>query len=231
VDVEVWLADASAVAADAGPALTEQEHRHAAGFVAPAARDHFVASRALQRALGSRLLGTTARQIAFDRRCAYCGHDKHGKPRLAEARQIDYSVSHSGTLVALAYAPRGRVGLDLEADERLIDPDVLLPRVATAAERQALAVLPVEARRPAFMRLWTRKEAVVKLTGHGLALPFEDFSADGFKIIIGAPGCAGEPVWISDLAVDVGYTAALATTPESAEVVVRRITAWHQALM
>jgi 4'-phosphopantetheinyl transferase len=133
--------------------------------------------------------------------------------------------------VALAYAPRGRVGLDLEADERLIDLDILLPRIATATERQALAALPAEARRAAFMRLWTRKEAVVKLTGHGLALPFEDFSANGFKIIVGVPGWASEPVWISDLAVDVGYTAALATTPESAEVVVRRVTAWHQVLM
>jgi 4'-phosphopantetheinyl transferase len=231
VDVEVWIADAPIVAAGAGSALTEQEQRHAARFVAPAARDHFVASRALQRALGSRLLGITARQVAFDRRCAYCGHDKHGKPRVAQARQIDYSVSHSGTLVALAYAPRGRVGLDLEADERLIDPDMLLPRVATTAERQALVVLPAETRRAAFMRLWTRKEAVVKLTGHGLALPFEDFSANGFKIIVGAPGWAGEPVWISDLAMGVGYTAALATSPESAEVVVRRVTAWDQVLM
>src|SRR5690606_29868671 len=133
VGVRVWIVDAPAVAASARRLLSAAESQHAERFAVPAARDLFLSSRALQRVLGSRLLHIAAPQVTFDRRCLHCDHDDHGKPRLVGLPWLDYSVSHSGTLVALAFTTRGQIGLDLEADDRRTDPGTLLPIIASPA--------------------------------------------------------------------------------------------------
>jgi len=221
----VWIVDAPAVAASARRLLSAAESQHAERFAVPAARDLFLASRALQRVLGSRLLHIAAPQVTFDRRCLHCDHDDHGKPRLVRLPWLDYSVSHSGTLVALAFTTRGQIGLDLEADDRRTDPGTLLPIIASPAEHQRLASLDTDARRRAALRLWTRKEAVTKLTGHGLALPLRQISAERAVAAVDPvpPGWPQAPVWIQDLAIAPGYTAALASSPEPAEVTVERV--------
>lgn len=220
VQVRVWIVDAPAVAADARRLLSPAESQRAGRFVVPAARDLFIASRALQRALASRLLGVPASQVAFDRRCPYCDHGEHGKPRLVGLPSLDYSVSHSGTRVALAFTTQGRVGLDLEAEDRRADPGTLIPAIASAAEQRHLAGLSAGVLRPAVIRLWARKEAVAKLTGHGLALPLPQISAEHATATADPvpEGWPDAPVWLRDLELGPGYTAALASSPEAAEV-------------
>lgn len=226
----MWIVNAPAVAAGAPSLLTADETRRARRFALPPARDLFLASRALQRTLGSRLLGVAAQEVTFDRTCVHCGHHYHGKPRLVGLPSVDYSVSHSGAMVALAYADGGRVGVDVEADQRRTDLVTLIPKVASEAEQRRLAQLAPDARRRAFLRLWTRKEAVVKLTGHGLAVPFTQICAEGPAVTVDPPppGWPGAPVWIRDLSVDRGHPAALASSPEAAEVAVQRVASLDQ---
>src|SRR5690606_8767549 len=164
VRVRVWIVDAPAVVAEARALLPGSESRRAERFAVPTARDLFIVSRALQRVLGGRLLGIDARRVAFDRRCAHCDHADHGKPRLAGLPSLDHSVSHGGKLGALAFTTRGRVGREVEAEDRRTDPATLIPVIASPGERDRLAGLSGQVRRRAFMRLWTRKEAVIKLT-------------------------------------------------------------------
>lgn len=65
-----------------------------------------------------------------------------------------------------------RIGVDLERAARNVNDAGLARRVCTPREREALAALDETARRLAFLRLWTCKEAMSKATGDALAAPF-----------------------------------------------------------
>lgn len=82
-----------------------------------------------------------------------------GKPRLP--LPVDFSISHSGDLVACALSTKGAVGIDVEALDRA---GPIPSRVLTPAEK-----LWVGGDRGRFLACWTRKEAALKCFGARLA--------------------------------------------------------------
>ena len=94
----------------------------------------------------------------------------NGKPVLANAPNIHFNLSHSGTIAACAVSDRP-VGVDVETLQDA-DPGVV-----------AMCFQPIEQewinnandRRRAFTRLWTRKESYLKLLGTGLTCPSASF--------------------------------------------------------
>lgn len=97
----------------------------------------------------------------------------HGRPELggAHAGRLHFNWSHSGDLALVAIARSVQPGIDLEHRARRGARDVqaLAQRFFAPQEAQALAALPAEERPPAFLQLWTVKEAVLKAQGRGLA--------------------------------------------------------------
>ena len=94
-----------------------------------------------------------------------------GKPALASPDGIGFNVTHCRDLALVALADGAEVGIDIERADRTIDPDLLARRTLCDAERATLAGIPdPDARRRFVLRLWVRKEAVVKALGHGLTL-------------------------------------------------------------
>lgn len=93
-----------------------------------------------------------------------------GKPALA-CGTVDFNLSHSGALAVLAVSTAGPVGIDVE----LIDPETdvkgLSESCFLAPERAVLDGLEGLALRRRFFAFWTAKEALMKLTGQGMALP------------------------------------------------------------
>lgn len=88
---------------------------------------------------------------------------EHGKPYPAD-NSLYFSVSHSGNIVAVATDER-EVGLDVEK----------LPKVERLKivdrfyhHNEQAYVNGAEDRLRAFCRIWTRKEAYLKLTGEGI---------------------------------------------------------------
>ena len=63
-------------------------------------------------------------------------------------------------------------------------------------------------------RAWVRKEAVVKLTGHGLGLEPNCVDVrNSVAVVTGVPGwLPDEPIKLLDLPATFGYCAALAST-------------------
>ena len=115
------------------------------------------------------LLAWALRQAgATDLTLAY---GNNGKPRLAHHPDIHFNLSHSGTMAACAVADKA-VGVDVERPRRV--DDALVRRVLTAEEQSWLAGQPD--REAAFIRLWTRKESFLKLTGQGLSRAPGSFS-------------------------------------------------------
>jgi len=109
--------------------------------------------------------------IEIAQRCGTCGSAEHGRPFVAAPSTLTGSVrvslSRAGELTVVAVSWAGAVGIDLEdiaAVRRAGFDDVAF----TAAERSELAGLDHADADYARAVLWTRKEAVLKLTGDGL---------------------------------------------------------------
>jgi 4'-phosphopantetheinyl transferase len=114
---------------------------------------------ALREVLGA-ALGCPPREVAFR-------YGAHGKPRLAGS-PLRFNVSHSGAvaLIALAHV---EVGVDVELP-RARRTDAIARRFYAPGEIERLfAVEDPAARADAFFRLWTCKEAFLKVTGEGLS--------------------------------------------------------------
>ena len=94
--------------------------------------------------------------------------EAHGKPYLDLPGAPDFNLSDTrgGSVLAIAGSPR--VGVDLERMDRRPPVQALARRWFSAAEADALAALDEDAAAPAFMRLWTAKEASCKATGTGI---------------------------------------------------------------
>lgn len=92
------------------------------------------------------------------------GYGAHGKPFLTGFPDIHFSLSHCRAAVACAVSDHP-VGVDVEVTGR--GNERLFAYVLSESERALVraAADPQEA----FTRLWTRKEAFLKLTGSGLS--------------------------------------------------------------
>jgi 4'-phosphopantetheinyl transferase len=88
------------------------------------------------------------------------------------------SLSHTRGAVAVASAPRGAVGVDIERHVEL-DPSEDWANLGLAAgEAARLRRLPLEQRGAAFFDLWTLKEALSKALGLGLRAELAWFELD-----------------------------------------------------
>ena len=89
--------------------------------------------------------------------------DEHGAPRVVDGKH--WSISHTRDFVGGAAAP-WPVGIDIERI-RQASPEVV-DAAASEAELDVVQRLYGESRDEAFTRIWSAKEALLKLTGEGL---------------------------------------------------------------
>lgn len=153
---------------DALGCLAAEERDRIGRFHDPVDGACFAAGRVLVRLALGRILDTRPGALVLRTWCERCRSD-HGKPRVANpAVDIDFSLSRSGRRLALAVAG-ARVGVDIErCDRRLAEPAAAV--ALTDVERRELQSVAVGSRGSAFITCWTRKEALLKALGHGLAV-------------------------------------------------------------
>jgi 4'-phosphopantetheinyl transferase len=101
------------------------------------------------------------------------GAHANGKP-FVEGADIEFNLSHSGSLALIAVAHSRRVGVDVEQVRSMPDLERVAGRVCTPGELATLAGLPHPQREQAFLAIWPRKEALAKATGEGIAGVFRD---------------------------------------------------------
>jgi phosphopantetheinyl transferase len=100
-----------------------------------------------------------------------------GKPFLEKGPA--FSLSHTGDHLLLGLAATGELGVDAEELRPLPDLEALANRVFTSAERSELFALPPGPEQvAAFLRGWTRKEALLKAMGDGLSRSPRNISVD-----------------------------------------------------
>ncbi|MFD1507652.1 4'-phosphopantetheinyl transferase superfamily protein [Georgenia yuyongxinii] len=196
------------------PALTrllEPVERRRAARLVGGARAGFVTARALLRLLLAPAVGVAPHELRLDTTCPRCGGD-HGKPRLPGPAAVEFSLAHTAGQVVVAVSTGPPVGVDVEALARLTDQDAA--GLLSTAELGELGELPATARRAALAVWWTRKEAVLKATGEGLAVPPETIQVTGPKLpaaLLTWPGPAPPPaVTLADLHPSPAFVASVA---------------------
>jgi 4'-phosphopantetheinyl transferase len=217
-DCHLWPAPAEETARYLG-LLDEDERPRVERFRVAGARATFVASRAVQRLVLSYYLGIDPRAVRIARDCQHCGAD-HGRPYVPGA-DFDYSVSHTGGWLVIAVVSGGKVGVDIESITAAHSADDLARRVFSPAEQQKYLTLPRDDRPAAFIRTWTRKEATVKLTGHGIVASFSKLDVSGDQAEASAPpaGWPAGAIHLLDLPPADDYATALASTTPLSRVV------------
>ncbi|MET9365503.1 4'-phosphopantetheinyl transferase superfamily protein [Streptomyces sp. NPDC006632] len=200
--------------------LSENERERAARIVHPPTAVGFVAGRAASRRILSELLGVAPAEIGLGRRpCPGCGDPLHGPPAVLYPQSpLWISISHTTGCGMLAVA-RVPVGVDVEG-VRDFPVEELAPATLTESEHEV--VLGAEqggARTWAFLRCWTRKEAVLKAVGIGIttdlrAVETRPESAGPVVVAAGVPGTPAS--WtVADLAVPDAWAAAISVPAPS----------------
>jgi 4'-phosphopantetheinyl transferase len=151
--------------------LSCNEREHAAKFRYAEHRQHYVVARATLRELLAERLRIAPEAVELI-------ETEYGKPRLAPvhaATDVEFNLSHSGSLALYAFASGRAVGVDMELIREVSDADDLAERFFSSTETASLKALPREQRSLAFLACWTRKEALIKALGLGLSCPLDAF--------------------------------------------------------
>jgi 4'-phosphopantetheinyl transferase len=196
---EVWVATIGPHRpADEG-LLDEVERTRAAAFVRPDDRARFVVGAALLKDSVADQMRRPARSVRVDRRCARCG-GPHGRPQVPGSG-LHVSLSHSGSLVAVALTQAGAVGIDVEHRTA---------RALPTARRTLTASEPL-GRPEDLYTYWCRKESVVKATGEGWQIPSEEVVVSRAEERARLVSYRGEPLtaFMTDLDLGEAYAAAL----------------------
>lgn len=104
---------------------------------------------------------------------------RRGKPELRAPRDTDlrFNIAHADDLAILGFTNGRDIGVDIERLDRTVAAEDLAERFFSPAELDFLLSLPAHRRGPAFIRMWTCKEALAKATGAGIAgTPLASFS-------------------------------------------------------
>jgi 4'-phosphopantetheinyl transferase len=154
--------------------LSAEEQARAARFHFEQDRQVYLAGHALMRDILARYTGRPPSQWHFSK-------GPHGKPEaiLHEGEpRLRINMSHTRGLAAVAVTLGSDVGIDVEWVARETACQDLASRFFSPAEQDYLARQMVNSQVDAFFTLWTLKEAYLKATGLGLAMPLSDFSFD-----------------------------------------------------
>jgi 4'-phosphopantetheinyl transferase len=228
-EVRVWLVELDAGldegqvdSAEPGPELdllAADERERAARFVRARDRRRFVRCRAALREILGKILNESPGGLRFRA-------SGHGKPELdCEGAGADpndgrallrFNVSHSSELALVAVCRGREVGVDVEHVRPISEADRIVASYFSPAEQGEFSVMADHAKSLAFVRGWTRKEAILKGLGiglAGLAVRYETRFASGsltprFLPAVPPPRVEGWRLW--EAAPRAGFVAALA---------------------
>jgi 4'-phosphopantetheinyl transferase len=172
-EIHVWFVRTDSIALDnLVPLLDDGERRRADCFRFEKDRRHSIVARGALRLLLGRYLFADPHEFRF-------ATGPQGKPHLA-ANELEFNVSHSSGMVALAFTRSAPIGIDIESEERALDPEPLARRNFAPSE--------VAAGIEDFFTIWTRKEAVIKAAGGGLSHTLSSFevvpTVEGFAPVL-----------------------------------------------
>jgi 4'-phosphopantetheinyl transferase len=171
-EVHVWslpLDINQSASASVAEFLSPDERTRADRFQFEVHRNRFVVGRGLLRVILARYCDVPPERLRFN-------YGANGKPELTPgqgarraAGALHFNLAHSEGVGVLAVTQSGPVGVDVEQVRTLLEFKELVGRFFSLREAAEFSTLPWEHQPAAFFSLWTRKEALLKAMGEGIA--------------------------------------------------------------
>ncbi|MCE0522911.1 MAG: 4'-phosphopantetheinyl transferase superfamily protein [Methylacidiphilales bacterium] len=207
----VWIAHVSTALDSQNflePCLDARDREQAARFRFPEDRARFVIGRALLRNCLGRYLQRTPETIKL-------AYTDRGRPILPDDETVQFSITHTHDLVAVALTAHARIGIDLEYRQSHWDLPELAKRIFSDEDLRAFQSLPEGEAQAAFFRTWTRKEAYLKARGEGITEALQQISVslgpEETSFIRDARDASAAQTWrLLTLPVPSGYMGCLA---------------------
>lgn len=151
--------------------------------------------------------------------------DERGRPLILEPCGLQVSLSHAEAVVAAALSWGAPVGVDVERLRPLADRGALARTALSEAELRAVDEAPEVLRDARVLRFWTRKEAVAKALGTGLATNLRAVVTTADGAVVSLPGECGEiSAWsLADLPAPDDVIASVAVRAPGVPVVTRTL--------
>ena len=139
--------------------LTESEMTFSKRYASADSKEAYLKGRSGLRAFASLYASIPPRDVKIE-------ITKSGKPFFENIAGLHFNISHSGSEVAIAFSTNP-VGFDMEVLDRERGCLAIAERFFTAEESREVKMAGDSANE-LFARLWTAKEAMLKLSGEGL---------------------------------------------------------------
>lgn len=167
--VDVWYGRPRRPAAEDLAVLSADERNRVHVLHESVGADYAAAHAGVRRVVAG-YLGVAPDRLRLGRAlCPECADPAHGPPAVLWPRtDLVYNLSRSAGHWLLGIGRGSALGVDVEASPR-VNPEQTAPMAFTPSELAQLMDRTGAARMELFLRCWTRKEAVVKAVGVGLA--------------------------------------------------------------
>lgn len=143
--------------------LDADERRRSERFRSICDRDRFILRRASLRIVVAGVTGMDPSDVRISRA-------PRGRPRLEGADDLDLSTAHRGSVGLIAVSVGRRIGVDVERPVSDAELTNLVPTCLSPDETELLRQLPPSEQPAFFSRLWSRKEAWMKMSDAGLSI-------------------------------------------------------------
>lgn len=163
-NIHLWEYDLSDIANDFDPAqcttqLNISERQRYDNFKNELSRLRFLIGRYMIKNILADYLNIKPQEITI-------GLADNGKPYLKNSHHyqgLDFNLTHSGDKIILAVFGGGKIGVDIECLDRKVNFDQISRHFFHADEYEILRLIKEKYRKIHFFKLWTLKEAAVKL--------------------------------------------------------------------
>jgi 4'-phosphopantetheinyl transferase len=197
-DVRIWYVPHGPEAAGAlrSATLTPEDVAEFASLRNRSARDRSLSTRSVLRHALTEMAGGSIAPEAW-----VFHRDDLGKPMLAAGLpKLSFSCSHTEAMSIIAISARKSVGVDIEIADFAVTGQ-WMDDTFTITERAIVNALPRTDRQSAIARLWTLKEAYLKMLGTGIADALEvAFDPRDDRLLsghLGGPARPGFKTWVS----------------------------------
>jgi 4'-phosphopantetheinyl transferase len=196
--------------------LSPDEQARAQRYIVSKARSQFVETRGRLRLLLGSYLQRDPASLAFV-------YSENGKPALAThsgGDLLQFNVSHSQDRILYAISSSQPLGVDIEGFNPLISYLDIAQRICTPQELAVFDLLPPVEKPQAFFKIWTRKEALVKLFGDRLYEKLSIFEVPAHANL-GSYWVQAEnrQIWLQDLALGESFAGAIALPTAPRQIV------------
>jgi 4'-phosphopantetheinyl transferase len=139
--------------------LSIEEQRQADGYHFERDRISYIISHIALRRLISHYTRIPPNKINFTK-------NNFGKPYI-DYEGLYFNLSHTTGKTIIGFFNQ-EIGIDIEYLDQELDIDELIPLIMSNKEQKILKQLQAPAKKNMFIKLWTRKEALLKAIGSGI---------------------------------------------------------------